>query len=84
MICAASASVSLLITLTYRYSGRLKHTAGLAAADGAVARVLEITTDVANLCVDKTLVGKVSAVEVLSTPEATRSDGAALGALGDD
>lgn len=82
MICAASASVSPLVTLTD--SGRLKRTAGLAAADGAVARVLEITTDVANLCVDKTLVGKVSAVEVLSAPEAARSDGAALGALGDD
>jgi hypothetical protein len=56
-------------------------TASLAATNGAVARVLEITADVANLCVDETLFAKVSTVEVLSAPEATCGHGTALCAL---
>ncbi|KAI6761358.1 hypothetical protein HG531_001911 [Fusarium graminearum] len=56
----------------------------LAAADGAIARVLKITTNVADLCVDKTLVSKVPAVEVLGAPEAACGHGAALSALGND
>lgn len=62
-------------------SGQL--TAGLAAADGAVRRVVQVAADEADLCVNQALAGKVSAVQVLGAPVAAGGDGAALGAFGD-
>lgn len=58
-------------------------TSSLATTDSAIRRVLKVTTDVANLCVEKTLASEVLAVEVLCAPEAAGCDGAALGAVWD-
>jgi hypothetical protein len=57
--------------------------ASLAAADGAVRRVVEVAANVADLAVEQALAGKVLAVEGLGAPEAAGGDGAALGAVGD-
>lgn len=58
-------------------------TASLAAAHGAIRRVLEVTSDIANLRVDQSLVGEVLAVEMFSAPEATSCNSATLSTFGD-
>lgn len=60
-----------------------KHTSSLSAANSAVARIVEIAADVANLAVQETLAREMSPVQVLCPPEAAGGDGAALCALGD-
>lgn len=67
----------------YISQGIAKLTTSLSAADGAVRRVVQITTDEADFGVNQALAGKVSAVEVLGAPVAAGGDGAALGAFGD-
>lgn len=61
-----------------------KRTACPAPAYGAVRWVVEIASNVANLGVNKALVGEVAAIKMLGAPEATGSNGAALGALGNN
>lgn len=89
MICAASASATkcwLVQIKLPREENRRKtggRTTSLSAAHGAVGRVLQVAADVADLCVDEALVGKVLAVEVLGAPEAAGRDGAELRVGGD-
>lgn len=62
--------------------GEGKHTACVAAADGAVGRVLGVTADVAYSGVVEAFGAEMLAVHVLDAPEAAGRDGCAGGALG--
>lgn len=60
-----------------------KLTSGLAAADGAVGRVVEVAADIADFRVEEAFPLEMPPVEVLRAPEAAGGDGAALCALRD-
>lgn len=55
----------------------------ITAADGSVARVPQVATNVADLDVNQALASKVFSVEMLDAPKATCSNGASLGSGGE-
>lgn len=59
-------------------------TASLATADSSVGWVGQVATNVANLGINQALACEMFAIQMLSSPETTSSDGAELCAFGND